>query len=549
VTTFLGEMALILSQLGYARLAVAEEAELLQREIATRRQAEEALATERERLLVTLRSIGDGVITTDTQGQIVLMNKVAEDLTGWSLAESIDRPLSDVFHIINEQTRAQCANPVEKVLSSGQIVGLANHTVLVCRDGTERLVADSGAPIRDHSGTIIGVVLVFRDVTARHKAETALQNAQKLQSLGVLAGGIAHDFNNYLGGILGHVDLALYSAQSGNSSEAADELSQVARVVDKARNLTQRLLTFARGEAPVLKPGSITEVVREIAAFSTSGSNVALEFHAHPDLPPCSFDSDQIAQVIQNLVLNAIEAMPGGGVVRVALEPATLRQSHSVPAGSYVKVAVRDHGDGIPPNIMPHIFDPFLTTKGAGSGLGLSICYSIVKKHGGYIEASSRAGEGSEFAVLLPAVESGQALAEPPKPQPMHRGHGAAIVMDDEDFIRVVTSSMLQRMGYDTATASDGAEVLRLLDEKPFQLVMLDLTVPGGMGGVKAVREIRQRFPTGMTILAMSGYSDAQGLTNPKACGFDNSIVKPFTMSDLSALLNATVARTHEAQD
>jgi PAS domain S-box-containing protein len=294
MTKFLGEMALLLSHLGYARLTAKEDAARLENEIATRRKAEQALAAEREQLLVTLRSIGDGVITTDTQGRIVLMNKVAEELTGWSGAEAAGRPLTDVFRIINEQTRQPVANPVEAVLRSGQIIGLANHTVLICRDGQERAIADSGAPIGNQGGAVIGVVLVFRDVTDRQKAEAALQNAQKLQSLGVLAGGIAHDFNNYLGGILGHVDLATQSAKEDDPTQAADELAQVSKIVGRAKGLTQRLLTFAKGEMPTLKPGSVAETIREIATFSTSGSNVALEFHAEPHVPACSFDANQM---------------------------------------------------------------------------------------------------------------------------------------------------------------------------------------------------------------------------------------------------------------
>ncbi|MCP4810413.1 MAG: PAS domain S-box protein, partial [Proteobacteria bacterium] len=196
VTTFLGEMALMITELGYSRLAAKDDAERLEHEVAIRRRAEQSLAEEREQLLVTLRSIGDGVITTDTEGRVVLMNKVAEQLTGWSQSESAGRPLSEVLPIVDEVTREPCENPVDAVLRSGHVVGLPQQTLLLCRDGRELNIADSGAAIRDQKSDIIGVVLVFRDVTEQRKAETALQNAQKLQSLGVLAGGIAHDFNN-----------------------------------------------------------------------------------------------------------------------------------------------------------------------------------------------------------------------------------------------------------------------------------------------------------------------------------------------------------------
>jgi CheY-like chemotaxis protein len=313
----------------------------------------------------------------------------------------------------------------------------------------------------------------------------------------------------------------------------------VSSIVGKAKNLTQRLLTFAKGEMPVLKTGSVTEVVREIAAFSTSGSNVALDVSASPDVPACSFDANQIAQVIQNLVLNAEQAMPRGGKVQVSVEGTQVGESHPViPAGAYVKISVRDQGEGIPADILPHIFDPFFTTKAGGSGLGLAICYSIAQKHHGYIEAASRLGEGSEFTLFLPAVMHSQAADRPPEPESLHQGRGAALVMDDEESIRAVASAMLQWMGYDVTAARDGSEALKLLGEKPFRLVMLDLTIRGGKGGLETVRDIRRAPAAGMIVLAMSGYSDAEVMSDPRECGFDASISKPFTMAELSRVLN-----------
>ncbi|MCK5707522.1 MAG: PocR ligand-binding domain-containing protein [Candidatus Aureabacteria bacterium] len=551
VTMFLGELALLFSQIGYARLVIKEDAERLEKEIAIRKTTEQSLAEEKERLLVTLRCIGDGVITTNTRGQIVLMNKVAEDLTGWLLSESTGRPLSDVFTIINKKTRKPCENPVEKILCSKQNVGLANYTVLVCRNGQELFIAASSAAIRDQSGNIIGVVLVFRDLTDRQKAEEALHNAQKLQSLGILAGGIAHDFNNYLGGILGHVDLAIHIAKDGELTQSVNELTQVSSIIAKAKNLTQRLLTFAKGEMPVMKLGSIAEVVREIATFSTSGSNVVLKFHANPNIPNCSFDENQIARVIQNLVLNANQAMPDGGTVQVSVEQELVKAHPVMPLGSYVKISVRDNGYGIPAEIIPHIFDPFVTTKPSGNGLGLAICYSIVKKHNGYIEVTSHLKKGSEFILYFPAVMQTQQATEDRQlePESIHQKHGTVLVMDDEESILTTTSRMLQRMGYDTISVKDGTEVLKILNEKPFQLIILDLTIPGGMGGVETVREIRRRHPADIIVVAMSGYSEAQGISDPKDCAFDASIAKPFTMEELTSLLNKVVQQHSDTSD
>jgi PAS domain S-box-containing protein len=545
MTQFLGEMALVLSQLGYARLEAKEDAARLKKEIASRKKTERALAAEREQLLVTLRSIGDGVITTDTHGRIMLMNQVAEELTGWELAESRGRPLHEVFHIIHEKTRKPCENPVDRILHSGLTTSFPTHTVLVCRNGRERLVADSGAAIRDHSSNILGMVLVFRDETGRIKSEAALQNAQKLQSLGVLAGGIAHDFNNYLGGILGHVELALDSVQDGDSAQAVEELSQISGIFDRTTSLTQRLLTFAKGEMPLLKAGFISDVVQEIAEFSTSGSTVALDFQAKEDVPPCSFDANQIAQVIQNLVLNAKQAMPRGGTVHITVESAHMDESTTLmPAGIYVKITVRDEGTGIPAELMSHIFDPFFSTKTNGNGLGLAICYSIIQKHRGDMDATSQPGEGSEFHLYLPSVDPDHTKTDEIPATRLHEGQGAALVMDDEEFMRSVTSRMLTRMGYDVTTAQDGAEVLKLMEQHPYRLALLDLTIPGGMGGIETAHNLREQQHPDLAILAMSGYSQAQVITNPEDFGFDASIAKPFPTAALAALLNQIMSPT-----
>lgn len=542
VTTFLGEMALVLSQMGYARLAMREDAERLEKEVFSRKETEKALAAERERLLVTLRSIGDGVITTDTAGNIVLMNKVAEEMTGWSLSESIGLPLTHVFSIVCEETRQRCDNPVEKVLSTGQIVGLANHTILQCRNGRELYIADSGAAIRDTKGEIVGVVLVFRDVTERQKAEQALQNAQKLQSLGVLAGAIAHDFNNYLGGILGHVELARESIQVGDPSGAGRELAEVSGIFSRARSLTRRLLTFAKGEMPVLKAGSVSEVVREIAGFTATGSNVALDFDIRSEVPDCAFDPSQIAQVVQNLVLNAMQAMPQGGHIHITVEPTEFSQPHAVLAsGRYVKVTVADDGPGIPPDLLPRIFDPFFTTKRTGTGLGLSICYSIVRKHQGHIEVFSKVGKGTQFVFYLPATAAARVEEVEQRPRQLHHGFGAALVMDDDPCLLEVAAAMLQRAGYDTTMVSRGEEALEELARQPFRLALLDLTIAGGMGGKETAAKIRECCGHTVVIIAMSGYSESEAIAVPLEAGFDASIAKPFTISELAEVLESVL--------
>ncbi|MGM0680959.1 MAG: PAS domain-containing sensor histidine kinase [Thermodesulfobacteriota bacterium] len=343
-------------------------------DITDRLQTEEALAAEKERLAVTLRSIGDGVITTDTEGKVTMINKVAEDLTGWPQHEAEGRPLIEVFRIINELTRAVCDNPVEKVLSSGRIVGLANHTALISRDGTQRTIADSGSPIRDHQSRIIGVVLVFRDVTRQLQMEKEITKVKKLESIGVLAGGIAHDFNNILTGILGNLNLALFD---GNMEKGTRKLlTEAEKASVRAKALTAQLLTFSQGGEPIKETASFEEVIRDSVEFILHGDRVAAKFDIPEDLWLVDIDKGQMSQVVQNLVLNASHAMPEGGLIEITGENIhTISDEHIFLASDqkYIKITITDYGIGIPESFVEKIFDPYFSTKQEGSGLGLPI--------------------------------------------------------------------------------------------------------------------------------------------------------------------------------
>ncbi|MBW2466308.1 MAG: PAS domain S-box protein, partial [Deltaproteobacteria bacterium] len=283
-------------------------------EITKRKQAEDELAYEKERLAVTLNSIGDGVITTNIMGRIVLINKVAQNLTGWSQAEAAGKPLEEIFHIIHEKSRQRHQNPVEKVLATSRKVELSNHTILVTRDGEERFIDDSGAPIFDHKSEIIGVVLVFRDITKERRLEEELQKARMIESTGVLAGGIAHDFNNILTVISGNISLAKIMS---TDQKIFDRLSGAEKACIRAKSLTQQLITFAKGGAPIKKTASITDCLKESVNFVLHGSNVKCEFSLSNNLKCSEIDEGQISQVINNLIINADQSMPNGGTITV----------------------------------------------------------------------------------------------------------------------------------------------------------------------------------------------------------------------------------------
>jgi PAS domain S-box-containing protein len=509
-------------------------------DITERKRAEEAIAAEKERLAVTLRSIGDGVITTDTLGNVVIMNKVAEELCGWKQDEAQGQPITSVFNIINEITRKPHENPVEKVIASAGIIELANHTLLIARDSTERIIADSGAPIKDIEGKIIGVVLVFRDMTEKQKLDEAMHRSQKLESLGVLAGGIAHDFNNLMGGLFGYIDLA---NEEPDRSKVSSYLSKAVNTIDRARALTGQLLTFAKGGAPIQKIGHLFPFIRETAQFALSGANVSCRFDVPQDLWACNFDKNQIGQVIDNIIINAQQAMPVGGTIELTARNITLSdKEHSfLSKGDYIKISVKDHGIGIQKEHVSKIFDPFFTTKTKGHGLGLTTCYSIVKRHAGCIDVESEIGKGATFHVYLPAsVHSVSSSAE--TSETMHKGSGTFLIMDDEPVMRETIRDMLKSLGYTVICKENGNNAVEFFAaemkaKREIVGMVFDLTVPGAMGGMAAVEEIR-KLDKVVPVFVASGYAEDPAMKNPSEYGFLASICKPFRKSEISKMLN-----------
>lgn len=505
-----------------------------------RQRVEADLAAEKERLAVTLSSIGDGVIATDAAGKVTMMNAVAEDLTGWPGIIAMGRPVEEVFFIVNEKNHARCEDPVAKVLATGRVCGLANHTVLVAKDGRERIIADSGSPIRDRTGNVIGVVLVFRDITSATRLEQEVLKAEKLESVGILAGGIAHDFNNILTGILGNITLAQMRIDS--DEKASKRLAEAEKACQRARDLTRQLLTFSRGGEPVRKSTCLRQLLFDWVGFALRGSNVSAEFDIPPTLWPVDIDEGQISQVINNLVINADQAMPDGGVLHIRAENLDIDQENglSLTTGKYVRVEVRDEGIGISGENLTKIFDPYFTTKPKGVGLGLASSYAAMKRHDGLITAQSRVGIGTIFHVYLPASKTQadplQVCGNAAKP-----GRGRVLVMDDEELVRDLAAEMLQNLGYQPSEAGDGREAVHAYqgsasDGRPFDVVILDLTVPGGIGGVEALKTLRSLNPE-LKAIVSSGYSNDPVMAEFRTYGFNGVLVKPYSLTAMSEVL------------
>jgi PAS domain S-box-containing protein len=516
-------------------------------DLTAQKAAEEHLASEQERLAVTLRSIGDGVIATDTLGNIIFLNKVAEELTGWKNEDAKGKPSLEVFNIINEKTDQKCVSPVQRVLELGRIVGLANHTILIAKDGTLRSIADSGAPIRDKFSKIIGVVLVFRDVTHEQKMEEELVKIRKLESIGVLAGGIAHDFNNILAAILGNIELTSFRIDKDDNKSIA-LLEGAKKATKRATKLTQQLLTFAKGGEPVREKTILPELITESANFVLHGSRVACHYSFPDTLWEVDVDSGQISQVIQNITINAKHAMPEGGTITICcanITDAATESLLSVTNGKYVQITIQDTGIGIPKKIINKIFDPYFSTKQEGSGLGLAICFSIINKHDGYITVDSISGKGTIFSIYLPAMLDKTSanidipgIAKPAKAVKV-------MIMDDEEMLREVAQSQLTVLGHETVLVTNGVQAINKYQElqdkgQPVDVVIMDLTVPGNMGGEEAARKLLQVDPQAKIIVA-SGYSNDPVMSNYRKYGFGAALSKPFDLKELNSAITSVL--------
>lgn len=507
----------------------------------------EAVANEKERLALTLRSIAEGVVATDSDGGITLMNKVAEELTGWSRGEALGRAVCQIINIQKKEETDSCPDIFKKILSHNSGFKRVSQTTLISRNGQERLISLSAAPIRKETQSLpSGSILVFRDITQEKKMELKIINAQRIESLGIVAGGIAHDFNNLLTAILGNISLAKLLVD-GND-KIVTLLNHTEQASCRAKNLTNQLLTFAKGGAPVTTLTSTRSLIEESARFSSSGSNITCHFFIPDNLWHIKVDEGQIGQVIQNLVINAVQAMINGGSVVIGADNIILDKNNenSLRAGRYIKIYVKDSGEGIESQHLDKIFEPYFTTKETGHGLGLAICYSIIKKHDGLITVESEQGTGSIFSLYLPAADqqlfelSGQEL-QPEKKESTLPRHDKLLVMDDEAIIRDIASQMLNYLGYSVELASDGQEALTKYRQAvkqgvPFAAVIMDLTIPGGMGGKETMEHLLRMDPEIKAIVS-SGYAHDPIMADFRMHGFKGVLPKPFSMDKLSNIL------------
>jgi PAS domain S-box-containing protein len=504
-------------------------------------QAKAVMAQEKERLSITLESIGEGVVATDSKGYITLINRAAEELTGWSGDDAVNMPVCNIFNVYQQGEEHSCSTLFEDVLRDPEKIEQMSNITLKKKKGAECLISLSAAPIRSENDNASGIILVFRDITKEKRLDEEMAKSDRIDSIGVLAGGIAHDFNNLMSSVLGNVSLAKkFLTPQDKLYGLLDETEKSTR---RAKGLTQQLLTFAKGGAPIINLVSLKDLIEESARFSSSGSHIKCGFSFADDLWSVNVDTGQIGQVIQNLVINASQAMPSGGTVRVSAENILLDQDDIIPLshGKYVRVDIKDSGKGIEKDNLDKIFDPYFSTKKTGHGLGLAICFSIVKKHGGHIFADSVVGEGSTFTLYLPASEEDVSPSSAAEKNGVVNGYGRILVMDDEEMIRDISETMLRHMGYQVEVCVDGEEAIELYrkamkEEQPYDAVIMDLTIPGGMGGKEAIEKIMAIDPTVKAIVS-SGYANDPIMASFRRYGFIGVVPKPYSMDELSAVL------------
>jgi PAS domain S-box-containing protein len=501
------------------------------------------LAREKERAQATLRSIADGVITTDAAGNVEFMNRHAEGMTGWSQEEAAGRSVREVFRVLDGHTERELPDPLAERQAD---LRAGEQNVLVARDGTRRLIDDSAAPIPGGATGNAGTILVFRDVTEKVRKEEELVKWQKLESLGTLAGGIAHEFNNFLAAILGNISLAKQILEPG--SKAAARLEAAEKASGQASELAGKLLIFSKGGKPVCERISLGSVVRDSALIAVRGTPVRCDFGIAEDLWTADADAGQIGQAIGNLVANAVQAMPGGGTIRVRGSNVTVGQGEMayVKPGPYVKIEVSDTGAGIPKENLKRIFYPYFTTRDNRTGLGLTTAYHILKSHGGNLFVESEPGAGTTASVYIPASPEGVSCVGEPEGKGARERKLRVLVMDDEDLVRDMALGMLEHLGYDPQGARDGSEAIRMykdaaMDGVPFDLVIMDLTVPGRMGGKEACARLLEMHPDARVIVS-SGYSSDPVMSDHSAYGFLGILGKPYQIAELQRVVEQVMS-------
>ena len=521
------------------------------RDITERKHTENKLTETLQRLRFHMENTPLAIVEFNKFFQITYWSKQAEKIFGWNANEVMGKRIDQLRWVHEED--------VQRVteLSADMLASRRTSNIHINRnyrkDGSIIICEWCNSALVDAEGELISVYSLVLDITEQKRMEEELLRAQKIESIGILAGGIAHDFNNLLASIMGYIELAKECAQPGNDVYRILEKAEIS--CNQASELTKRLITFSKGGAPLRKDMSLAVLLKDLCYFTFNGSNVRYELSTPEDLWHVFADEGQLRHVVHHLLKNAIEAMPEGGVVTVRAINRTVTEDGNLPLnnGKYVAWSVKDHGIGIPKENLSRIFDPYFTTKDRGStkgmGLGLAICYSVIKQHDGLITVVSEQRSGTTFTVYLPAVVSEEISDEITEFDTARRdtsdgvtgSKGSILVMDDDELIRDLMKVLLNRLGFNVEVASNGDEAIALYkkakeSDQPFKMTILDVTVRGGMGGEFTIKKLIQIDPH-VKAIAISGYTDDPVINNYWRYGFLGALTKPFKKDELHAIL------------
>ena len=506
-----------------------------------RKQAEDALRGSEARFRNNFEQASVGIVDCTLSGRFLWVNRRFCEITGYTPDELRHVTFREITY---PDDLEQELREYQEVLQ-GKANAYSREKRYIRKDRSLVWVNFSASLVRDDEGIPKRFIGVVEDITDRRRMEEELLKAQKLESLGVLAGGIAHDFNNVLTAIAGQIAVMRMKLPSGDPF--GSRLEEVERSALQAKTLTQQLLTFSKGGQPVKKSLSLERVVRDSAGLVLSGTSITYALTIGEHLWSVDADEGQMSQAINNLLINACQAMPDGGCIMISADNCAVDRPGELPLkqGTYVKLSIADQGMGIPQDHLSKIFDPYFTTKEKGSGLGLTVSYSIIKNHGGRILVESNPGRGTLFTVYLPALEMDAPESRPGEEQHI-TGKGRILFMDDEEMIRHVTGEILGTLGYEVEFAREGAEAIERYrkareEGRPFDAVIMDLTISGGMGGKDAIRKLIELDPSVKAIVS-SGYSNDPVMSHYTDYGFKDVIVKPYTSAELSRKLHALIA-------
>ena len=510
-----------------------------------RKKAEEVVRESEEKYRMVVENAREAMVIL-VNGMFKFANSRIEELTGYSREELGAVPFTEFIHPDDRRTVADRYRQRLK----GEAVPNIYPFRLVSKSGGIKWAEVSVTSITWEGKQ--ATLNFMTDISDRKRLEEERQRVDKLESVGLLAGGIAHDFNNILTSILGNISLAKMDAAPG--SELKNSLEQAEKASQRAKALTVQLLTFSKGGAPVLKLAPLTELLKDTAGFALSGSKVKCRFSIPAGLWHAEIDAGQVSQVIHNLVINAQQAMPNGGSIEISAENMALSETQSLgrglplAAGDYIRIAVADHGCGIPVENLEKVFDPFFTTRQKGNGMGLAVSFSIARQHGGHLSVESEPGTGSTFYLYLPASTQTAVPEQATEGTVKPAGNIKILVMDDEKGVREIAGRLLKHIGYkDIEFAEDGAEAIKLYKAamkagKPFSVAILDLTIAGGMGGEIAIQKLLQIDP-GIKAIVSSGYIEDPVMAKHRDHGFSGVVAKPYTIEELRKAVQDVIPR------